>query len=55
MSVTVAEAKTARLSTEHQGKKYFFCNETCKKKFDAAPAKYMVTASAQAADIPHKP
>jgi membrane fusion protein, copper/silver efflux system len=40
MKVEVAEAKAAKLTSEHEGKAYFFCNETCKKQFDAAPAKY---------------
>ena len=40
MKVDVAEAKAAKLTSEHEGKAYFFCNETCKKQFDAAPAKY---------------
>jgi len=43
MKVDTAEAKAAKLSSEHQGKTYFFCNETCKKQFDKAPAKYMTT------------
>jgi len=41
MKVDVAEAKAAKLTGEHQGKTYFFCNEACKKKFDEAPAKYV--------------
>ena len=40
MKVDVAEAKTAKLTSEHQGKSYFFCNDACKKQFDQAPAKY---------------
>jgi membrane fusion protein, copper/silver efflux system len=43
MKVDVGEAKAAKLSSEHQGKTYFFCNDACKKQFDAAPAKYMAT------------
>jgi membrane fusion protein, copper/silver efflux system len=40
MKVDVAEANAAKLTSEHDGKTYFFCNESCKKKFDADPAKY---------------
>jgi membrane fusion protein, copper/silver efflux system len=47
MKVEVAEAKASKLTSEHQGKMYFFCNETCKKQFDASPAKYLVTAKAK--------
>ena len=43
MSTEIAAAKAAKLSSEHQGKTYFFCNEMCKKKFDAAPDKYLVS------------
>ena len=44
MSVDAAEAKAARLTSEYQGKTYFFCNEFCKKQFDEAPAKYSAAA-----------
>jgi membrane fusion protein, copper/silver efflux system len=44
MKVEVAEAKATKLTSEHQGKPYFFCNETCKKQFDADPAKYLATS-----------
>jgi len=40
MKVDEADAKAAKLSSEHQGKTYFFCNETCKKQFDESPGKY---------------
>lgn len=26
--------------TEYEGKKYYFCSETCKKSFDRDPQKY---------------
>lgn len=32
---------TAKYTSEHMGKKFFFCNEMCKKKFDENPMKYM--------------
>ena len=41
MKVDVAEAKAAKLTSEHQGKTYFFCSDHCKKQFDAGPAKYL--------------
>jgi Cu(I)/Ag(I) efflux system membrane fusion protein len=44
MKVDEAEAKAAKLTSEHQGKTYFFCNETCKKQFDANPGKYLMAA-----------
>ena len=37
--MTVDE-KTAKVTSEYKGKKYYFCNPGCKKKFDADPAKY---------------
>jgi len=40
MKVEVAEAKAAKMSSQYQGKSYFFCSEHCKKQFDEAPAKY---------------
>ena len=40
MKVDEADAKAAKLCSEHQGKTYFFCNEACKKQFDETPAKY---------------
>jgi membrane fusion protein, copper/silver efflux system len=47
MKVDVVEAKADKLTSEHEGKTYFFCNEGCKKQFDAAPAKYVVAAKAK--------
>ena len=44
MKVDMAEAKAAKLSSDYQGKMYFFCNDACKKQFDQAPAKYLATA-----------
>jgi Cu(I)/Ag(I) efflux system membrane fusion protein len=47
MKVDVAEAKAAKLCSEHEGKMYFFCNEGCRKQFDANPGKYLKTAGSQ--------
>jgi len=37
--MTVDE-KTAKLTGEYKGRKYYFCAPGCKKKFDADPVKY---------------
>ncbi|MFZ1897882.1 YHS domain-containing protein [Methanoregula sp.] len=37
--MTVDE-KTAKLTSEYRGRKYYFCAPGCKKKFDEDPAKY---------------
>jgi YHS domain-containing protein len=29
------------LKTQYKGKNYYFCNENCKKSFEAAPEKYI--------------
>jgi membrane fusion protein, copper/silver efflux system len=42
MSVDQADARAAKLTSDYQGKTYFFCNAGCKKRFDEAPAKYLV-------------
>lgn len=36
----MVDEKTARYTSEYQGKKYYFCNPGCKKRFDAEPAKF---------------
>ena len=35
------DEKRAKYKTEHMGKTYYFCNESCKKRFDSNPHKYM--------------
>jgi membrane fusion protein, copper/silver efflux system len=55
MKVDVAEAKAAKLSSEHQGKTYYFCNEFCKKQFDARPEKYLMAAGSKAGSASSKP
>jgi YHS domain-containing protein len=40
MDVDPKEAVAAKLTSEHQGKTYYFCSDLCKKKFDADPAKF---------------
>jgi len=35
------DEKTAKFISEHMGKKFYFCSEMCKKKFDESPMKYM--------------
>lgn len=41
MKVDKDDAVKEKLTSEHQGKTYYFCNETCKKQFDADPAKFL--------------
>jgi YHS domain-containing protein len=40
MKVDLAEAKAAGLTSQHRGRMVPFCNESCRKAFDADPAKY---------------
>jgi len=35
------DAKDAKFSSEYKGKKYYFCSNSCKKKFDKAPSKFI--------------
>ncbi|MEM3673328.1 MAG: YHS domain-containing protein [Candidatus Bathyarchaeia archaeon] len=32
--------KTAKFKSEHKGKTYYFCSQTCKAAFDKNPARY---------------
>lgn len=41
MTVDVAKAKADGRTSEYKGKTYYFCNDSCKKQFDADPAKYI--------------
>ena len=34
------EEKTAKFKSEHAGKTYYFCNQSCKATFDNNPNKY---------------
>ena len=34
------DEKTAKWKSEYKGKTYYFCNPTCKQKFDKEPEKY---------------
>lgn len=38
--MTVDE-KTAKITSEYNGKKYYFCAPGCKKAFDENPSKYI--------------
>jgi RND family efflux transporter MFP subunit len=40
MMVDEGKSKTAGLTSEYMGKKYFFCSTECKHKFDKAPQGY---------------
>jgi YHS domain-containing protein len=35
------DEKTAKWTSEHEGKKYYFCAPGCKKQFDKDPGKYL--------------
>lgn len=41
-NMTVDE-KTAKITSEYNGKKYYFCAPGCKKAFDEDPSKYIST------------
>ena len=41
MDVEPGKARAAGLVIHHDGKEYLFCAESCKKRFDADPAKYV--------------
>lgn len=34
------DEKTAKIKSEHMGKTYYFCNQSCKVMFDKNPSKY---------------
>lgn len=34
------DEKTAKYTSEHGEKKFYFCNVSCKQKFDSDPHKY---------------
>jgi YHS domain-containing protein len=46
MSVDPATAKAAGRTSVYEGKTYYFCNDACKKEFDADPAKFAAQAAA---------
>jgi len=35
------DEKTAKYKSEHMGKTYYFCSQTCKTTFDKNPIKYV--------------
>lgn len=41
MNIDATVAKETKLVSEHAGKTYYFCNEGCKRKFDAKPTKFI--------------
>ncbi len=49
MSVRTAEAKSAL----HAGRSYFFCSQTCRDKFEAAPANYLKAPSVDSKQEEH--
>jgi YHS domain-containing protein len=36
----IVNEKTTRFSSEHEGRKFYFCSAQCRKSFDADPHKY---------------
>jgi RND family efflux transporter MFP subunit len=55
MKVNEARAKTARLTSEHEGKRFVFCSESCKAQFDGSPGKFIVAAMTQPGHETHAP
>jgi membrane fusion protein, copper/silver efflux system len=51
MTVNPAEARSASLSSEHEGKTYFFCSAACKRRFEA-PSQLGLSASIRAPEQP---
>ena len=45
MSVDQGKSMAAGLTSEHQGKTYYFCTEECKKQFDQEPLRYLEKGS----------
>jgi Cu+-exporting ATPase len=41
MTVDPAKAKAAGRTSQYEGTTYYFCADSCKKQFDADPAKYV--------------
>ena len=50
MTVDRASAKSAL----HEGQVYYFCSQTCREKFEAAPATYARKASAASHGSQHR-
>ena len=46
MSVDTAKAKADGRTSQYEGKTFYFCNDSCKKQFDAEPAKFAAQAKA---------
>lgn len=49
MDVREQEAEAKRLTSEYQGRKYFFCNAACKQDFERDPARYAGAAGGRKA------
>jgi Cu(I)/Ag(I) efflux system membrane fusion protein len=46
MAVLTGAAPKAGLTTEYQGKTYYFCSAACKQKFEQAPERYLAKTEA---------
>jgi Cu+-exporting ATPase len=36
----MVDEKTSKLKSEHEGRTFYFCSQSCKTKFDADPHRY---------------
>jgi YHS domain-containing protein len=41
MTVDIANARAAGLTSDHEGTTYYFCGKGCKLDFEEDPAKYL--------------
>ena len=55
MKVDPTEAEAAKLTGAHEGKTFCFCNETCKRQFEANPAKFLAAGNTTAEQSPGSP
>jgi len=45
MNVEDEQARSRGLVSDAQGRSYYFCSESCKRRFDGEPSKYAAQAS----------
>jgi len=53
MKVQPEKAQDSGLTSEHQGKTYYFCTDDCKKQFAKEPATFLAKAKAPPDHAPH--
>ncbi len=39
------DEKKAPAQSQHEGKKYYFCSQSCKQQFDKNPQRYLTSTS----------